>query len=432
MVLEFTLTLLCSILVGMAIGLLPVLPMYFGPFLLYYVYGAFPPEFLLIYWIGLTIGSQFFGSVATITTGIPGESSALIYLKDIERMSLHQKNKLLYRTAFGSMIASIISILLVYGIVQVFTFNDLQFLTSVKFQIVIYTFALASFVYFDRFWPTLFLVLFGIMLGPKNNYVLPQIWFDVQTMFQGTTMFIMILGLLILPEMLFNSNITHVKENHFIAQHDKNAKWSLKYLKDVVIGFLSGLVPGPSASLSSTLAYRFNKGTTTSKIVSAETANNSAVVSMLIPLFLIGLPITEGAIIFTNILDAKMVEINEVILQPSVFGIRSLELIMLSALVLTVSFYALSINFIDKYIKFLLAIQYSFKTVLLVLVAILVTLDIWSAEITLPNYLILFSFFSAIGLLLKKHNINPIPFMFAVLLGDKIIWVYIQFFSIYL
>ena len=75
-----------GIIVGILVGLLPVLPIYFGPFVLYYFLPYIELEHMLVFWTSVLIGSQYFGSITTITTGIPGEASSIVYLNDTNKM----------------------------------------------------------------------------------------------------------------------------------------------------------------------------------------------------------------------------------------------------------------------------------------------------------------------------------------------------------
>lgn len=422
-----------GMLTGIAVGLLPVLPIYLGPFLIYFFMDMFPVEHLLAFWTCVLIGSQFFGSISTITLGIPGESSTLVYLQDIFKMSMEEKNSLLYQTAKGSFVAGMIGIIFLYLIVGVFKLSGHVFFSSIRFQIVAYTFAVLSFVFIDKKYVySIILIALGIILGPKNNYVLPESWYKIQLLFDGTTLYMIILGMLILPQVILSTSSSFQTNGNFLP--DKMAKADpVKLIKNTIIGLFSGLIPGPSAELASTIAYRLDRSGTHGKIIAAETANNSAVISLLIPFFLLGLPITQSTIIFSNIMDLKMINIPEILLNGSeVFsGLNIITGLTITLLCVTAVYYYLSINFIDLYVKFVRMLHEKMKIVMLAIVAAMVMVDVYVAEISIMNYLTLLAAFAALGILLEKLKVNPIPFMFAILLGDKLVWVYIQFYTIY-
>ena len=160
---------LAGIFVGILTGLLPALPVYIGPFILYYFHNDLSLEYLLVFWLVVVSGSQFFGSVATITTKIPGEESALVYLKDLDYLTLNDRRTLLYQTAIGSLIAGIASTVFLYVALQFVNLDNLPFLSSIKFQIVLYTITLISLLYASKnyFW-TVLLICLGFAISPQN------------------------------------------------------------------------------------------------------------------------------------------------------------------------------------------------------------------------------------------------------------------------
>lgn len=429
--LSFVFLCFLGMLVGIVVGLLPVLPIYFGPFLVYFLMNSYPIEHLLVFWISILIGSQFFGSVATITLGIPGESSSLVYLKDIAKMSLKEKNQLLFQTAKGSLVAGVIALCFLYFIVGYFKLSSFLFFTSINFQIVAYTFAVLSFVAFDKKYViSLCLVVLGILLGPKNNYVLPESWYKIQMFFEGTTLYMVVLAMMILPQIILYNADVFSKNESYTAEAKAEFSWR-QSIKNTFLGMIAGLVPGPSSVLASTLSYKLQRGHVKEKIIAAETANNSAVIAALIPFFLLGLPLNQSAIIFSNIMDLKLINIPEIVLShSSLFGVSIVAGICFCLLLITIIYYFLSINFIDKYIKFVSLLHKKMKLIMLAIVGAMVLVDMYVSEIAYFNYLLLLVGFSLFGLALEKLKVSAIPFMFAILLGDKLVWVYIQFFKI--
>src|SRR5688572_25155442 len=109
---------LAAMAVGILTGLLPALPVYIGPLLLYCFSPSPPLEHLLLFWFVAVVGSQFFGSVAAILTQVPGEDSALVYLKDVFSFSVEERAFLLYETALGSLFASLAAMLVLYAMIR--------------------------------------------------------------------------------------------------------------------------------------------------------------------------------------------------------------------------------------------------------------------------------------------------------------------------
>ena len=421
---ELLLAMISGLLVGVTVGLLPALPIYFGPFLLYFFMG-WTPESMLVFWGMVLIGSQYLGSVATIGMGLPGEASSLIYLDQVKTLSLAERGSLIKTTAQGSMIAGTAALIVLWFLMTQVLGDIIPYLMSIRVQAVLYAIVIALMFMYNRWWITLLLILAGLVLGPKNNYVLPDHWYHLTLWFQDTTFFMIVLGTMLIPAMFVRTQAPTE-----VASVPKSPIAWRPVLKGTGIGMVSGLVPGPTAEVASMLAYRLSQ-TVKDKIISAESANNSAVVMLLLPLLLIGMPITASSLIFSNIMDQKTVWLPEYILGSSVIpGMKVVDTVIAALLLGSVLFYLLSIKGLSLYAK-LIALVSRNPIVLVIIVTAMMALDIWQSEVPVAKYLLLLSSFLAAGTLMQWKKINPIPFIFCVILGDKIIWLLMQGYAIY-
>ncbi len=90
--LELFIMLLFGGIAGILIGLLPGIPFYLAPFMLFPFIGNLTVEQILVFWLACQIGSQYFSSVAAILMKIPGESSSLVYINDIPKLSIANRH----------------------------------------------------------------------------------------------------------------------------------------------------------------------------------------------------------------------------------------------------------------------------------------------------------------------------------------------------
>lgn len=430
---ELFLVMLAGISVGIFTGLLPALPVFTGPFILYYFAGDLPLEHMLVFWLAVVSGSQFFGSVAVITTKIPGEESSAIYLNDLDSLNLNQKNKLLYNTALGSFLAGIIAVIIAWIAVHNFNADILPTLMSIDVQFVIYTLAIGSFMFINKgkkLW-TIALILLGILIGPRNNYALPDLWYQLQFWFQGYTFYMVILGTIILPSLLTKSSLNTLDDDKHEATKTP-FKW-LDGLKNSFIGAISGLIPGPSASLGSIYAYRLSGDKTEDKIVAAETANNGSVITSALPLLLLALPINTNTMIMSNLMDIQSMDIQYAILERSIVlpGFNIIEVALFALAACLFLYYILSTRLIDWYVSIIKSLHSNIRWLLTLVVIMLIGVDLYAAEITYDRYILLLGFFAGIGLILKRYNVNPVVLLFSIILSDKLIWLYIQTYNIY-
>lgn len=425
------LIILAGILVGIITGLLPALPVYIGPFILYYFHNDLSLEYLLVFWLVVVSGSQFFGSVATITTKIPGEESALVYLKDLDYLTLDERRALLYQTAVGSLIAGITSTVFLYVALQYVNLDNLPFLSSIKFQIVLYTITLASLLYVSKnyFW-TLLLICLGFAISPQNNYAITASWFEIKTLFQGYTFFMVLLGVMIIPQIFakHDNYTSHDSQLNHVARKTQNL-WLTA--KSTVLGIVAGLVPGPSATTASVLAYKTTRGSN-DQIVAAETANNSSVIACALPLLAFALPINQNTLIMSNLADLKSLFLPSAIFENSFVGtLTVLDITAISLMFSLFVYYFLSTHLIDFYARLIVNLHSRMKFVMIGIVAALIGIDLYTAETTVVSYLILLVFFTTIGLILKFKNVSPLPLLFTIILGDKLVWLYLQAYKLY-
>ena len=420
-----------GIVVGIAAGLLPVLPVFTGPLILYYFVGDYYPlEYLLIFWLASYSGTQFFGSISTITTKIPGEESSAIYLKDIDYLTHDQKRNLLYDTALGSWLASTVSLIFVWLVVKYLGVSYFPELLSLPVQLSVYALAIGLFFFIGNNWTvTALLIAVGLFIGPRQNYALPPMWYDVQQVFNVYTLYMVVLGTILFPSIFDKvEKLPHIEKFGKVRSRGYSV---LTGLKSSLIGAIAGLIPGPSASVATAFAYKTAGESRYKRILNAETANNSAVITCAIPFFLMGLPINQNTLLMSNIMDVQSLNIIHAILEPGIFGLPVLDVVMGASLIIMLIYFWLSTHLIDFYAGIVQKLHNRMRWVVALLLIAMVGIDIQFAEINLIKYFVLLSGFTAFGFLLKRYRISAIPFLFALILADKIIWLGIQTIAIY-
>lgn len=430
---DLTVILCSGILTGILIGLFPVFPIYLGAFLLYITSTIWTPEQMLLFWAVSSIGSQFFCSVSTITLGIPGDASSLIYVKDIKKFSLNERNQLLWQTSRGSLISAFVALCLVWILYQTYSKFDMHFLGGVEARVLL-LYSVVGFLIFssERKLIAGLIAVLAIFIAPQNNYALPVSWYSASILLQHTTFFMLVLSMIVIPDILkYNTDFVEKENINYRAEKTK-LPWYL-IVKNTIIGCLISLVPGPAAELSAATAYNFTKSTVKDKIIAAETANNPGVIMMLLPFFLLGLPFTPSSIIVSNIMDIQLIDIIKFSSTSSklIPGFTVFDSIIALGLLTVIFYYVLSIRFINFYTAVIRVAHSKLKFILLIIVGLMIYLDISIQEISLFNYFSLLIGYLAIGLIMKKYRINPMPFIFVYLLGDILIWSTMQFYLIY-
>lgn len=421
-----------GILVGMLAGLLPALPVFTGPLILYYfVQDYYPVEYLLVFWLASYSGTQFFGSIATITTRIPGEESAAIYLNDIDNLTTEQKRNLLYDTAMGSYIAATLSLVFVWIVVTYFGIGMFPELMSMPVQIAVYSVAILLFFLIQpsKWLVTLVLISVGLLIGPRQNYALPNLWYDIQQLYNGYTLYMVVLGTIIFPALI--DPVKRITEVEHFGRVRNRGYSILAGLRSTLIGAVAGLIPGPSASVATAFAYRTGGSSSYRRILNAETANNSAVVTCALPFFLLGIPINQNTLLMSNIMDVQSLDIVSVIQETGMFGWTIFDLVIAISLCVMVIYFWLSTHLIDFYAGLVQRLHHHMRWVVALILLALIAVDLQYAEIGLGRYLMLLASFTVLGFWLRKIKVSAIPFLFAIILADKIIWLGIQASTIY-
>lgn len=281
------------------------------------------PESIIIFYLGILISAQYFGSVTAILTGVPGDPSAIPSATyGFKLAKAGYGPSLLFSTAKYSLWSSLASFLCLAAILY-FGWYWATSLSTV-FQSVIFLLAVCLLIALSRenaLYTNVILCLFGFFLGSVGYSVNFQTYFLVESdsIFKlGIPWVPVMIGLMAIPALTTTIKI-------------KIPVWALGF-KSVVakgmgsvaargglIGFLLGTVPGLSYILGSIVAakveeYRSNDHA--KMVVASESANNAGAISMLLPLFLLGIPITTSEAIVFSLLTSStsMASIPELIL----------------------------------------------------------------------------------------------------------------------
>lgn len=432
--LEFVFVLLIGLAVGIFIGLLPGLPAYIGPLMLYPFLGYMSIDQILAFWLATHIGSQYFGSVAAILLKVPGEASSLIYIRELDKLTAGQRIDLVRQTAWGSTVGSVISLLIILSFYYSGLTTELVQLTSVNIKLTMLAALVISLCWFTEHRGLSFLLFFvGFFFSEKTNMEMPDWVFSMQEYTTDVTLFSLILGFLIIPEFIKEIAKSHTADKLLTNNQQSNQlDWSAMF-KGTWIGSLVGLIPGPSHILSGVLSYNsYNKDQTEKKIISAESANNSATITSLMPFFYIGIPITISEFLLNDLLQVKMFLIPKDFLTawPVWSGINLIELCFLIILVSVVVYHFLAQRFLSLYESFLEMAYKKLKWIFVLLITYLIWVDTTYNPVYFWPYLLGMAVFCWVGCVLSKRNINVLPLLFGFILGDMLSWTVYQFYQI--
>jgi len=296
-----------GVITGVFFGLIPGA----GPFLaiatLYPLLQILDPFNILLFYISILITTNYTNSVTGILYGIPGDAAAVTTARHGHKLFLKGKGHLaVSNNAISSTIGSIFAIIL-FLIFLPSIYNIFQFYNS-TLQLIIISVAiiLLTLMSKQKMWKTISLFLFGGVLAKIGfNNTTFETWgtFGIDYLTLGIPFSAVMICLYILPELLKFRDV-EIGEQKTIKKFGYDLSTIPATGVGSFIGFWCGLIPGVTNILGSYLSATFVK-TDLDKIAAAESANNSGVLSSLLPLIILGIPIVGSEVLIYYLIVTK-------------------------------------------------------------------------------------------------------------------------------
>lgn len=433
---EFALAGILGIVSGILIGLLPsisttVFLVMFAPFFI-----EQSLIFCVTFYAVAMSTSQYFGSVTTLTFGIPGENTSLPLLT-VRSKLLDNLKEIHFLCATGSLFASIVSASILFFIIGLF--QDVVFYIKSYFALgcAVIGFLLCLRYSDNSFLISILLIILGWLVGKIGyNYLYNETFFTFNNsyLYGGIPILPALLGIYALP----NLYKLWVTTQEFSSIEKINSSKSVNYVKSTItmipvmirsttIGFISGLIPYIGNSMSSYLAFMVEKKINDNKAnclaVAAETANNSANLSVLIPLLILGVAIVPSEFVLLEILNSS----TQIGAWKQIFNNYTIFMITIISSCF-ISFY-LAWMAVDIIVKIFHHLKKYF--VLLLLSLVLVSIFIFGLENSQQYYYLFVLFvFSIFGFIMKNYDL--LPFVYAFLLQNNIEEIIYRVYNIYL
>lgn len=394
---------------------------------------------LLLFYMSLASMVQFTGTIPAVYLGIPGETNSLPAVIEGTKFNRRNQSRLAVGIcAIGSVVGSFIAVLLTFLLVSLLISKmTLFFSNNVKFYLYMFVIFFCVFVYNKRnIMLNLFLCGVGYMLslpGENNISTEPRYTFGIEDMEYGFPLISVLIGFLVVPT-LYRMYKTEYKPKAVKHSNTSFSKVIIFYfrkcipssLRGSVIGYLCGFVPGVSTVLSTNTSYSTEKhlhsNSPAKMLVASETANNSGQFASMLPLLLIGIPITGSEVVLYSLLvDAGW--------SPYQFDNVANNVDVIFKQIVPWFVFA---NVVGLLIAWPMAGQVlkllNFPKILVVVILGLFML-LLNTYLGIQDYRTIFYtvcliMFSCLGLLLHKHEAVPLIFMF--ILGNDIEAVFLR------
>jgi putative tricarboxylic transport membrane protein len=420
-------------LAGTALGVLPGLGPVAGVAILLPITFTFPPTAGLIMMAGIYYGAQYGGSTTAILVNMPGESSSVVTCIDGYKLTKRGRaGGVLSIVAIGSFIGGTVSVIGVMLFSPALAQLGILFGPAEFFALTAGGLLLLSRISGGSFAAGILPMALGMVLstiGEEAVTAMNRFTFGFNDLSQGIDLVPLVVGLYGVTEIMFL--VERIKSqplpvpvrlrDMLPTREELRRSWA-PFGRGTIVGFIFGLLPGPSATLSSFASYRLEKGVSKYRdeigegaiegVAGPETANNAAATSSMVPLLSLGMPF--GAI--TALMMAAMM----------VYGVQPGPLLMTdhpeifwgviaSMLVGNVMLLVLNVPMISVWVS-LLRIPSHILLTMILLVAVIGSYSVRNSM--LDVYVLLF--IGVIGYVFRKLDFQLAPLVVGVVLGPLI------------
>ncbi len=420
-------------LAGTALGVLPGLGPVAGVAILLPITFTLPPTAGLIMMAGIYYGAQYGGSTTAILVNMPGESSSVVTCIDGYKLTKRGRaGGVLSIVAIGSFIGGTVSVIGVMLFSPALAQLGILFGPAEFFALTAGGLFLLARISGGSFAAGILPMALGMVLstvGEEAVTAMNRFTFGFNDLSQGFDLVPLVVGLYGVTEIMFLVERLKsqplpipVRLRDMLPTREEIRRSWAPYGRGTIVGFIFGLLPGPSATLSSFASYRLEKGVSKYRneigegaiegVAGPETANNAAATSSMVPLLSLGMPF--GAI--TALMMAAMM----------VYGVQPGPLLMTdhpeifwgviaSMLIGNVMLLALNIPMISVWVS-LLRIPSHILLTMILLVAVIGSFSVRNS--ILDVYVLLF--IGLIGYVFRKLDFQLAPLVVGVVLGPLI------------
>jgi len=302
---------LLGVLAGTLVGVLPGIGPTAAMALLLPVTFVVAPSSSIIMLAGILYGSMYGGSTTSILVNIPGESASIVTCIDGYQMARKGRaGPALGIAAWGSFIAGTVSIILLMVIAEPLAKVALAFSFPEYFALMVT--GLMTVTYMARYSmvKALMMAALGILIGNVGLDIvsgLPRFTFGFNELVDGVNVIPLIMGVFGICEVLENiekeltARVTYKTKLRHLWPSLKDwadSKWAI--VRGTVIGFIIGILPGGSGTITTFLSYTIEKRLSkhpeefgqgvVEGVAGPESANNASCSGGLVPLLSLGIP----------------------------------------------------------------------------------------------------------------------------------------------
>ena len=312
-----------GVLVGTLVGMLPGIGPVGAMALLLPSTFALHPATALIMLAGIYYGAMYGGSTTSILVNVPGEAGSVVTLIDGYQMTRRGRaGAALAVAAVASFVAGTIGVVGIMLAANWLADLAVRFGPPEYFAITFGGLLLLSRLTGGSLVHAFVMVAIGLALGTvgmDSISALRRFTFGSVQLAQGIELVPVIMGLYGVAEVLLlaeegikRAQISTVRLRELLPTREEWRRSAAPIARGSAVGFLSGLVPGPAAVLSTFISYtlekkvsrtpeQFGKGAVEG-VAGPEAANNAATAGAMVPLLSLGIPFSPATAILLGAL----------------------------------------------------------------------------------------------------------------------------------
>jgi putative tricarboxylic transport membrane protein len=330
-----------GVLIGTLIGVIPGLGPVAGAALVLPLAFTLDPVASIIMIAGIYYGAQYGGSTTAVLLNVPGETSSVITAIDGHQLARQGRaGATLSIMAIGSFVAGTISVVLVMFFTPVLSDVGLAFGPAEFFALTLGGLLAFSRISGGGLTSNLLPLFLGLALGTVGLEGVTshfRFTFGEIDLAQGIALVPVAVGIYGISEMLMlasglrTGTPPKVRLRELLPSREDLRRATPSWGRGTLLGFLFGLLPGPSASLSSFASYRVEKAFSRHRdqigkgaiegVAGPEAANNAAATSSMIPVLGLGIPFSATLALALSALIVQGIEPGPLLIEshPEIF-----------------------------------------------------------------------------------------------------------------
>lgn len=441
---ELLLAAFVGALAGTLIGILPGLGPVAGAALLLPITFAYEPAVGMIMIAGIYIGTQFAGSMTSVLLNIPGDAQSIVATFDGYPMKENGRGgAALTIMTVGAFISGLIGLAIVLLVIPVVTGVAMRFGPAEFFALTGGGLLVLARISGGSLGSGLLPMVIGLALGTiglDSNSSSNRFTMGIPDLTLGVAIASVAVGLYGISELMFlltknkeTQKPEKIKVKDLIPTREEFRRSLFPWGRGSLIGFGFGMLPGPSATLSTFTSYKVEQTVSKNRkklgrgavegLAGPEAANSSATIGSIVPVLMLGIPFSATLALMIAAMTVQGVQPGPLLAtqRPDLFWA-----VIASILVANVMLLLLNLPLIGMWIK-LIQTPVKYMIPFIVIVAAIGAYSINNNFLDLHIVLLT----GLLGYVLRLLDFSPAALLVGVVLGPMIERYFIQSMNTY-